>query len=110
MWLMLQQNKPEDYIISTGELHSVRDFLVEAFHIIGIEVESNGKTGAEEEYIRKDNGKVVVKISDEFFRPVELEVLQGSNSKAKKKLNWEPKVKFKDLVRIMVEHEVSRLK
>jgi GDPmannose 4,6-dehydratase len=110
MWLMLQRNKPDDYIISTGELHSVRDFLVEAFHFVGIEVESNGKTGAEEEYIRKDNGKVVVKISDEFFRPVELEVLQGSNSKAKKKLNWEPKVKFKDLVRIMVEYELSQLK
>ena len=110
MWLMLQQDKPDDYIISTGELHSVRDFLEEAFRVVGIEVESNGKTSIEEEYIRKDNEKKVVKISDEFFRPVELEVLQGSNSKAKKRLNWEPQVKFKDLVKIMVEYEASRLK
>jgi GDPmannose 4,6-dehydratase len=110
MWRMLQQDKPDDYIISTGELHSVRDFLEEAFHVVGIEVESNGKTGIEEEYIRKDNKNKVVKISDEFFRPVELEVLQGSNSKAKKKLNWEPRVKFKDLVKIMVEYEKAQLK
>ncbi len=105
MWLMLQQNKPDDYIISTGEIHSVREFLKEAFRVAGIEVISNGKQGIEEEYIRKDNGKVVIKISPQFFRPVELTVLRGSNNKAREKLVWKPQVKFKELVKIMVEHE-----
>ena len=105
MWLMLQQNKPDDYIISTGEIHSVREFLEEAFRVAGIKVVSNGKQGIEEEYIRKDNGKVVVKISPQFFRPVELTVLRGSNNKAREKLAWKPQVKFKELVKIMVEYE-----
>ena len=105
MWLMLQQDEPDDYIISTGEIHSVREFLEEAFKVVGIEIETNGEQGTKEEYIRKDNGKRIVKISPEFFRPVELTVLKGSNDKAKKKLNWEPKVKFKELIRIMVEYE-----
>ena len=105
MWLMLQQNKPDDYIISTGEVHSVREFLEEAFLVAGIEVVSNGKHGIEEEYIRKDNGKAVVKISPKFFRTVELTVLRGSNNKAREKLAWKPQVKFKELVTIMVEHE-----
>ena len=109
MWLMLQQDGPDDYIISTGETHTVREFLEEAFRVVGIEVESNEKSGVEEEYIRKDKGKAVVKISSELFRPVELTVLQGRNSKARKKLGWEPKVKFKELVKIMVEHYQSRL-
>ncbi len=102
---MLQQDEPDDYIISTGEIHSVRDFLKEAFKVIGIEVVSNGRFGAEEEYLRKDNGKTVVKISPEFFRPVELIVLRGSNNKAREKLNWQPKIKFKELVKIMTEYE-----
>ena len=104
MWLMLQQDEPDDYIISTGEIHSVRDFLEEAFKVIGIEVVSNGKFGAEEEYLRKDNSKTVVKISPELFRPVELIVLRGSNNKAREKLNWQPKIKFKELVKIMTEY------
>lgn len=105
MWLMLQQNEPDDYIISTGEIHSVREFLEEAFKVIGIEVISNGKFGTEEEYLRKDNGKIVVKISPELFRPVELIVLRGSNNKAREKLNWQPKIKFKELVKIMTEYK-----
>ena len=105
MWLMLQQNEPDDYIISTGEVHSVREFIEEAFNVMGIEVISNGKYGIEEEYVRKNNGKTVVKISPELFRPVELIVLRGSNNKAKEKLNWQPKVKFKELVKIMTEYK-----
>lgn len=109
MWLMLQQNEPDDYIISTGEVHSVREFIEEAFKVMGIEVISNGKYGIEEEYVRKDNGKTVVKISPELFRPVELIVLRGSNNKAKEKLNWQPKVKFKELVKIITEYEQKKL-
>jgi GDPmannose 4,6-dehydratase len=82
--------------------------LEEAFHVVDVEIESNGENGPGEQYIRKDNGTTVVRISEDFYRPVELITLQGSNSKAKEKLGWEPKVKFKDLVRIMVENEKSR--
>jgi len=108
MWLMLQQNKPDEYIISTGEIHSVREFMEEAFSIVGLELQSNGKQGLEEEYVRKDNGKTVIRISPEFFRPVELVVLRGSNDKARETFHWEPEVKFKELVRMMVDHEQSR--
>ena len=107
MWLMLQQDLPDDYIISTGEVHTVREFLEEAFREVGLDVESNGAKDIDEEYIRKDNGQTVVKISPEFFRPVELAVLRGSNSKVREKLKWEPKLKFRDLVKIMVEHETQ---
>lgn len=107
MWRMLQQNRPDDYIISTGEIHSVRDFIEEAFKVAGIDIVSNGEQGIKEEYLRTDNGKPVVKISPEFFRPVELTVLRGSNNKAREKLAWEPRVKFKDLVKIMIEHELN---
>jgi len=110
MWLMLQQNEPDDYIISTGETHTVREFVEHAFKIAGIEIQSNNKKGVEEQYIRKDNKKPVVKISKEFFRPVELIALRGSNNKAKEKLNWQPKTKFKELVKIMVEHEQKNFK
>ena len=109
MWLMLQQNKPDDFIICTSEKHTVRQFLESAFGAAGIEIESNNKKGVEEEYIRKDNGKVVVKISQEFFRPVELESLSSDNSKIRTVLKWKPKLKFKDLVRIMVEYELNKL-
>ena len=108
MWLMLQQDKPGDYIISTGEVHSVREFLKEAFKVAGLEVISNGKQGIEEEYMRKDNRKTVVKISPQYFRPVELAVLKGNNNKAREKLAWEPQIKFKELVRIMVEYEQNK--
>jgi GDPmannose 4,6-dehydratase len=107
MWLMLQQENPEDYIISTGDVHSVRDFLEEAFKIAGIDAESNGKSGLDEEYIWKSREKTVVKITPEFFRPVELVALRGSNNKSKEKLGWQPKTRFKELVRIMVEAEMK---
>jgi len=109
IWLMLQQAEPDDYIVSTGKTHSVREFLEEAFNVVDVEIESNGKNGPGEQYIRKDNGRTVVRISEDLYRPVELITLQGSNSKAKEKLGWEPKVKFEDLVRIMVEYEQSLL-
>jgi GDPmannose 4,6-dehydratase len=107
MWLMLQQVSPEDYIISTGEVHTVREFLEEALRLAGLAAVSSGKKGVEEVYIRKDNGQIVVKISPEFFRPVDLAVLRGSNSKARAKLRWEPKVKFRELVKVMVDYEMQ---
>lgn len=107
MWLMLQQNASDDYIISTGEVHTVREFLEEAFCVVGLDAERNGKKGIEEAYIRKDNGQTVVRISPEFFRPIELAVLRGRNIKAKEKLKWEPQTRFRELVRIMVGSEMQ---
>ncbi len=103
MWLMLQQEKADDYVIATGETHSVREFLEESFRLVGMDVESNGKSGIKEEYIY--NGKTVVKINPKFFRPVEEAILCGDATKAREKLGWKPKVGFKELVREMVEFE-----
>ncbi len=109
MWLMLQKDEPEDYVIATGETHSVREFLEEAFKIAGIEVESNGKKGLEEEYLRKDNGNVVVKIDPKYYRPAEVDILCGDSSKAQKELDWKPKIFFKQLVKEMVEQDIKTL-
>lgn len=108
MWLMLQQEKPQDYIIATGETHSVREFLLETFKVAGIEAESNGKHGAEEKFISKQTGQVVVEIDPKYYRPAEVDVLLGDPSKAKKELGWEPKIKFKELVRMMYESDYER--
>jgi GDPmannose 4,6-dehydratase len=91
MWLMLQQEVPDDYVIATGESHSVEDFLEEAFGYAGLD------------------WKDYVDIDPRYFRPTEVEFLQGDASKAKKKLNWEPKIKFKELVRIMVDADLKNL-
>ena len=109
MWLMLQQDKADDYIIATGEAHTVREFLELAFKEAGVEIESNGKKGIEEEYIRKDNGKIVVKIDPRYFRPTEVDILIGDSSKARQKLGWEPKIKFYDLIREMIQHDMAEL-
>lgn len=92
MWLMLQQDTPDDYVIATGETHTVREFLDEAFAIAGIPWEKH------------------VEIKTELFRPAEVDILIGDASKAKKELGWEPKIKFKELVRILVEAEVEMIK
>ena len=110
MWLMLQQDVPDDYVVSTGETHSVREFMEETFKLLGIEVESNGKSGIEEEYIRTDTGKVVMKIDPKYFRPAEVELLLGNSRKAFKKMNWEPKIKFRELIKMMLEHDLQELK
>jgi len=107
MWMILQQEKPDDYIIGTGETHSVREFIEEAFRVAGIEIESNGKYGVEEEYIRKDTGEIVIKIDAKYYRPAEVDYLLSDFSKSKEGFGWYPKVKFKELVRIMVEKDIE---
>jgi len=102
MWLMLQQDSPDDYVISTEETHSVREFLEEAFKIVGIEIKSNNKKGVEEEYVDTKTGKTVVKIDKNYFRPAEVDFLLGDSTKAKEKLGWSPKISFKELVKEMV--------
>ena len=109
MWMMMQQENPGDYVIATGKNYSVREFLEMAFKEVGIEIISNGKKGVEEEYIRKDNGQVVVKIDPRYFRPTEVDILLGDYSKAKKELGWEPKISFEQLVKEMIEHDMKEL-
>lgn len=106
MWLMLQQEKPSDYVIATGEAHSVRELAEEAFRNIGVNLEWKGK-GANEKGIDKKTGKTLIEVDPKYFRPTEVEFLVGNASKAKKKLGWKPKVKFKELVKIMVASDLQ---
>jgi GDPmannose 4,6-dehydratase len=109
MWLMLQQDKPDDYVVATGETHSVREFAEESAKYFGFDLYWEG-SGLEEKGIDKKTGKVLVEIDPEYFRPTEVENLQGDASKAKSILNWSPKVKFNELVKIMSEAELEALK
>lgn len=109
MNLMLQQPNPDDYVIATGETHSIREFVQLAFRNADIEVEFKGK-GVNEKGIHKKTGTVVVEVSPELFRPAEVDNLIGNYSKAREKLGWKPKVKFKELVRIMVEADIKMVR
>ncbi|MDO8528992.1 MAG: GDP-mannose 4,6-dehydratase [Nanoarchaeota archaeon] len=106
MWLILQQEQPDDYVVGTGEMHSIREFLEEAANILGMKIKSNGKTGKDEEYL-DENGKVIVKIDSIYMRPAEVDVLCADYTKAKNKLGWEPRIRFKQLVKRMVEHDLA---
>ena len=109
MWLMLQTEKPKDYVIATNEQHSVREFIEESFAFFDESIIWDGN-GINEKGILKSTGKVVVDINKKYFRPAEVETLLGDPSLAKKDLGWEPKTKFKDLVRIMVKSDYEILK
>lgn len=141
MWLMLQQDKPEDYVIATGETHSVREFVELAFSYAGIEIEWKGKGVNEKGIVRSIDkkkyvvsttqlkegqgclvptaysivnqqpkvGDVLIEIDPRYFRPLEVEYLHGDASKARKQLGWEPKVRFKELVKIMVDADIKNL-
>jgi GDPmannose 4,6-dehydratase len=110
MYLMLQQDKPDDYVIATGESHSVREFLEKAFDIAEIPVESNGKKGLDEEYLRTDTGQTVVRINPKYFRPTEVNFLLGDSSKAKRELAWTPEITFEKLAEEMVKSDLKNLK
>lgn len=110
MWLMLQYERPEDFVIATGEHHSVREFATLAFHYAGIELEWQGE-GIDEKGIDKATGKVLVEVDPRFFRPSEVEQLLGDPTKAKTLLGWNPTTtSFDKLVRIMVEHDMKNVK
>ncbi|WDL88476.1 GDP-mannose 4,6-dehydratase [Priestia aryabhattai] len=110
MWLILQHDKPEDFVIATGEMHSVREFVQLAFKHTGIEIEWSGE-GLEEKGTNKATGEVIVEIDPKFFRPAEVDQLLGDPTKAKTLLNWNPtKTSFEELVRIMVEADMSKVK
>ncbi len=106
MWLMLQQNKANDYVIGTGETHSVKEFAEEAFKVAEMPILWEGEELNE---VGKSNGKIVVKINPKFKRPAEVDLLIADNSKAKRELNWRPKVKFKELVKLMVESDIKHI-
>ena len=100
MWLMLQQDEPDDYVIATGEQHSVREFVDIAAPFFGLNIEWKGE-GIEEEGVDKTTGRSIIKVSDKYFRPTEVDSLLGDASKAKEKLGWEPKITFEQLVEDM---------
>lgn len=108
MWLILQQEKPDDFVVATGEAHSVRDFCTLAFKYAGIELKWQGE-GLNEQGIDVKTGKVLVEVDPKFFRPAEVEQLLGDPTKAQKELGWNPrKTSFEDLVRIMVESDLKK--
>ena len=108
MWLMLQQEKPDDYVVASGETHTVREFVELAFKHAGFEIVWEGKD-ITEKGIDKNTKKILVEVSPEFFRPAEVDILLGNPSKAKEKLGWQPKTQFEELVRIMVEADMQRM-
>lgn len=107
MWLMLQQDKPEDFVISTGENHTVREFVEKAFKEVEIYIVWKGN-GINERGIDSKTGKIIVKVNPRFFRPTEVDELLGDASYARKKLGWEPKTAFEELVRIMVKYDLDK--
>lgn len=109
MWLILQNDKPEDFVIATGEQHSVREFATLAFFYAGIELEWIGEE-MNEKGVDKTTGKVLVEVSKEFYRPTDVVNLWGDPTKAKIKLGWNPiKTSFEELVKIMVEYDMKKV-
>jgi GDPmannose 4,6-dehydratase len=106
MWMMLQQDKPKDYVIGTGETHSVREFIEESFNVVGMPIRWEGK-GLDE--VGKSNEKIVVKVSPKFYRPAEVDVLLSNPEKARRELGWKMKTSFKELVRMMVKNDLEEL-
>jgi GDPmannose 4,6-dehydratase len=106
MWLMLQQDKPDDYVVATGETRTVREFVDAAFRAIGMELEFKG-TGMDEVGIEKATGKVRVKVNPKFFRPAEVQLLLGSPEKAETKLGWKREIDFNELVSRMAKNDLE---
>jgi len=109
MWLILQQEHPDDFVVATGETHTVREFVECSFNEVGIDIIWEGD-GINEKGIDKSTGKVLVEVDPMFFRPAEVELLIGDPSKAKKELGWNPrKTPFRELVRIMMQYDLKRI-
>lgn len=108
MWLMLQQNEPDDYVLATGETHSVREFVERAFECADFIIEWSGE-GVNTKGIDKKTGRILVEVSPQFYRPAEVDILIGDATKAKERLGWYPKVKFNELVEIMVKKDIDRV-
>ena len=107
MWLMLQQDEPGDYVVATGETHSVREFTTLAFGESGITLEWQG-SGVEEKGIDTTTGKVLVEVDPKYFRPAEVDILVGDATKARVNLGWQPKISFGELCKLMVQEDLKR--
>ena len=109
MWLMMQQEKPEDYVIATGQTHTVKEFAELAFREAGMDIAWKGE-GVSEKGVDKKTGRVLIEVDPNYFRPTEVDFLLGDPSKAVKKLGWDPgKTPFEKLVKIMVEHDLKNV-
>ena len=109
MWLILQNDRPEDFVIATGVQHSVREFCKLAFHYVGIELEFRG-VGIDEKGYDKKTGNILVEVSETFYRPTDVVNLLGNPEKAKKELGWNPqKTSFEELVKLMVKHDMKQV-
>ena len=109
MWLMLQQNKPEDFVLATNETHTVREFVELSFKNVGIDIKWEGENETEKG-IDKATGKVMIEIDPRYYRPTEVDILIGNAAKAKEILGWQPKTKFEELVKIMVKADWEKVK
>lgn len=109
MWLILQQDEPDDFVIATGKMHTVREFVTAAFACVGIDIIWQGE-GVDEIGIDSRSGKTVVRVDPKYFRPAEVDLLIGDATKAKEKLGWEAKIGFDELVKDMMQHEVYVMK
>ena len=105
MWLMLQQDTPDDYVVATNETRTVREFVETAFSHVGITIEWQG-TGVDEIGIDKETGKTLVSVNKAFFRPAEVDILLGDPSKAERNLGWKREIPFSELVKRMVENDL----
>ena len=108
MWMMLQHSEPLDLVIATGETHTVREFIEESFRNIDINIKWHGM-GVDEEGFDPKTNKVWIKINPKYFRPSEVEHLEGNADLAKQLLGWQPKTTFKELVRIMMTHDLKEV-
>ena len=109
MWLMLQQDVPEDFVIATGETHSVREFIEAACDELGIKLAWQG-AGVDEIGVDQETGKTIIKINPQYFRPTEVDLLLGDPTKAKEKLGWEAKIKFAELAKLMTKADFELMK
>ena len=109
MWLMLQQEKPEDYVLSTGRTHTIREFVDLTFKELSINLEWRGD-GRNEIAIDKETGNKIVSIDEKYFRPTEVDILMGDSSKAKEQLGWESKTTLQELVKLMVESDINKIR
>lgn len=109
MWKMLQYKEPEDFVLATGEAHSVREFVEMAFKEVDIPIEWRWK-GVEEQGLNAKTGKILIEVDPKYFRPTEVELLIGDASKARKLLDWAPRTSFKNLVQSMVQADLENLK
>ena len=108
MWMMLQQETPDDYVVATNEMHTVREFIEKSFACVDVEIVWEGK-GVDEVGKRKATGDIIVRMDERYYRPCEVEQLLGNPAKAKRQLGWEPQVKFEELVKIMTEGDLKIL-